>query len=114
VAKALGLTAAQRDELKNLADDTRRKLAELNSTNGRLPASDARRQTWKASQDEIIAERKAGALAILADEQKSKFDKLQGEKFDTSTVTRNRKSFSRRGRVDGPGLESPPSQSPIP
>jgi Spy/CpxP family protein refolding chaperone len=114
VAKSLGLTATQRDELKNLADETRRKLAELNSTNGRLPANDARRVAWKARQDEVIAERKMGALAILTDEQKSKFDELHGEKFDTSTVVRNRKSFSRRGRIDGPVLESPPAQSPIP
>lgn len=114
VAKALGLTAAQRDELKNLADETRRKLAELNATNGRLPANDARRQAWKAKQDEIIAERKTSSLALLTDEQKSNFDKLQGEKFDTSTVVRNRKSFSRRGRIDGPPLETPPVQSPIP
>jgi Spy/CpxP family protein refolding chaperone len=114
IAKALGLTAAQREELKNLADETRRKLAELNSTNGQLPANDARRQAWKAKQDEIIAERKASSLALLTDEQKSKFDKLQGEKFDTSTVQRNRKSFSRRGRIDGRAVESPPAQSPIP
>lgn len=114
VAQSLGLTAAQRDELKNLADETRRKLAELNSTNGGLPSNDARRQAWKARQSEIIADRKASSLALLSDEQKSKFEKLQGEKFDISTVERNRKSFSRRGRIDGPAVESPPVQAPIP
>lgn len=114
VAKALGLTAAHRDELKNLANETRRKLAELNATNGRLPANDARRQAWKAKQDEIIAERKASSLALRTDEQKSKFNTLQGEKFDTSTVQRNRKSFSRRGRIDGPPLEISRVQSPVP
>lgn len=107
VAKSLELTAAQRDELKHLADDARRRLQELNSTNSELPASDSRRQAWKAKQDEIIAARKAGALALLTDEQRIKFDQLQGVKFDTSTVRRNRKSFSRRGRIEGRGIETP-------
>ena len=42
------------------------------------------------------------SLAVLTDEQKQQFEKLQGKKFDTSTIQMGR-GFGRGGRGPGGG-----------
>jgi len=109
VADKLGLTQTQRAQLNNNDDDARRRLAELNAQMGSMSPNDAQQQAWKAKQTEIAAARNASALAILTGDQLKKFDTLQGEKFDTSTVKRNQRKFTRRGQVDAPPPASPTS-----
>jgi Spy/CpxP family protein refolding chaperone len=107
VAEKLALTSEQKTNLKKLAGEARRKQDDLNSTNNGQPVEASKRQAYKKKLDQITAERKKQAFAVLTDDQQATFKKLQGEKFDTSTIQPNRKSFSRRGQIGGqPVLQS--------
>jgi len=101
VAGKLDLTAEQQAKLKYLADEARAKQTKLNdaynSPSGQK--STRGREDYKRELSRVAADRKTESLALLTDEQRAKFQKLQGEKFDTSTIQPNRKSFSNRGRI---------------
>jgi len=115
VAEKLSLTAEQKSKLKTLADEARRKLTELNTAHNGQPPVDAKRararEDYKQKLDQVTGERTNQAIALLTDEQRSKFQNLQGEKFDTSTIQPNRRSFSRRGRIEAP-VKVPPLGQP--
>ena len=111
VAGKLDLTAEQQAKLKYLADEARAKQTKLNDTYNSPTAAGQKssrgREDYKKQLSQITAERKNESLALLTDEQRAKFQKLQGEKFDTSTIQPNRKSFSRRGQI-GTSTKAPP------
>ena len=112
VAEKIGLTADQKEKLKNLGDETHRKLAELNSTlNGQPPTGEKRKERQQKFK-EIASDRKDKAIALLTDDQKAKFKQLQGEKFDTSTIQPARGSFRSSGQINGRNLLPPPGQQP--
>jgi Spy/CpxP family protein refolding chaperone len=102
VAEKLGLTAEQKTQLKTVAAEARRKQDDLNATNNGRPVEASKRPAYKQKLTQIASERTKQALAVLTDEQQAKFKILQGEKFDTSTIQPNRKSFSSHGRIGGP------------
>jgi Spy/CpxP family protein refolding chaperone len=110
VVKKLELTADQKAKLKNVGDEARQKLAELNSANNNQPPDDQRRPAYMQRLSEITAERKNQSIALLTDEQRAKFEKLQGKKFDTSTIQPNRRKFTSRGRIDAPFPQPPSAQ----
>ena len=111
VAGKLDLNAEQQAKLKYLADESRAKQTKLNDTyNSSPPAgqkSSRGREDYKRELNQVAAERKNESFALLTDEQRAKFQKLQGEKFDTSTIQPNRKNFSRRGQI-GASTKGPP------
>ena len=108
VAKTIGLTADQKVQLKNLADETGRRLTELFPTSQAQLRDKQAQQERKKKQDAIKSERKDKAIALLTDEQKAKFEKMQGEKFDLSSIHVTNESFSDRGKVEAPGRPSAP------
>jgi Spy/CpxP family protein refolding chaperone len=102
VAAKLKLTAGQKDKLQALGDESRQELADLFPANSAGPPDAAKMREIRPKQAEIKAEQKLNALAVLTDEQKSAFEKLQGEKFDTSTIQPLRRSYINRGRIQTP------------
>jgi Spy/CpxP family protein refolding chaperone len=106
VAEKLELTAEQKEKLANLADEARHKQTELNAANNGQSLDDVKRtrarEDYKQKLNEVTAERKNQAIALLTDEQQAAFKKLQGKKFDTSSIQPNRRSFTRRGRIEAP------------
>jgi Spy/CpxP family protein refolding chaperone len=104
VSSKLDLSAEQQAKLKNLADDARAKQTKLNDTHNSLSGQKATngRDDYKRELTQIRTDRKSQSLALLTDEQRAKFQKLQGEKFDTSTIKPDRKNFSRRGQIGAP------------
>ena len=113
VAEKLALTAEQKAKLKNVAGEARRKQDDLNAANNGRAVEASKRQAYKQKLDEITAERKKQAFAVLTNEQQAKFKTLEGEKFDTSTIQPNRKSFSSHGRIGGPPQAPRPNESTI-
>ena len=113
VAERLALTADQKAKLKTFAGEARRKQDDLNAPNNGRPVEASKRQAYKQKLDQITAERKKQAFAVLTDDQQAKFKTLQGEKFDTSTIQPNRKSFSSHGRIGGPAQTPKPNESTI-
>jgi Spy/CpxP family protein refolding chaperone len=113
VAKMLKLTAEQKTELKKLSEETSDKLANLYSPTNGQPAGNLTPQQLTEKRDEIRSERANRALAILTDEQKAAFEKLQGEKFDTSTIKPRNRNFTSRGRI-GPPPGFVPQRAPRP
>ncbi len=110
VAKQIGLTAEQKEQLKNIGDEVRRKSADLTPTNnGRLLTGEKRKELQQKFK-EVSTERKEKALALLTDDQKTKFKQLQGDKFNTSTIQPARASFKNSGRINGPNLAPPPGE----
>ena len=103
VAEKIGLTADQKIQLKNLADDTGRRLTELFPTSQAQLRDEQARQERKKKQDAIKSERKDKAIALLTDVQKAKFEKLQGEKFDLSSIHVTNERFSGQGKIEAPG-----------
>ena len=108
VAEKIGLTADQKVKLKNLADETGRRLTELFPTSQAQLRDEQARQERKKKQDAIKSERKDKAIALLTDEQKAIFEKLQGEKFDISSIHVTNESFSGSGKIEAPGRPSAP------
>jgi Spy/CpxP family protein refolding chaperone len=106
VAEKLQLNAEQKATLKNLADEARGKKTELNDAYNSPPLggqkTTGKREDYKRELNQVTAERKNQSLAVLTDEQRAKFEKLQGEKFDTSTIRPMSRNFSRRGRMEAP------------
>ena len=108
VAEKIGLTPDQKAKLKELADDTSRRLTEL------FPTSQAQLRDAQAQQDRqkkqaaIKSERNDKAMALLTDEQKSQFQKLQGEKFDLSSIHVTNERFGERGKVEAPARPNVP------
>jgi Spy/CpxP family protein refolding chaperone len=102
VAEKIGLTDGQKIQLKNLADETGRRLVELFPTNQTQLRDPKARQERRKKQDEIKAERNDKALAILTEEQKSKFEKLKGEKFDIGSIRVTNESFRGSGKTEAP------------
>jgi nitric oxide reductase activation protein len=94
-----------------MAGEARRKQDDLNATNNGQPIDASKRQAYKQKLTQITSERTKQALAVLTDEQQTKFKTLQGEKFDTSTIQSNRKSFSSHGRIGGPAQAPRPNES---
>jgi Spy/CpxP family protein refolding chaperone len=113
VAEKLGLTAEQKTKLKTLAGEARRKQDDLNATTNGKPVEASKRPAYKQKLDQITAERKKQAFAVLTDDQQAKFKKLQGKNFDTSTIQPSRKSFSSHGRIGGPAQSPKPNESTI-
>jgi Spy/CpxP family protein refolding chaperone len=113
VADKLALTAEQKTQLKIVADEARRKQDELNAKNNGKPVDASRRLAYKQELDQITTARKKQAFAVLTDDQQASFKKLQGEKFDTSTIQSNRKSFSSHGRLGGAAQPPKPGESTI-
>lgn len=103
VVKELGLSAQQKQQLKNLSDESHRKLDELVQAINIRQLSNQQRADLRKKQDEIIAERKEKSLALLTDGQKSKFEELQGEKFDTSSIKPASGSVQNNGKTGAPG-----------
>jgi hypothetical protein len=103
VADKIGLTADQKIQLKNLADDTGRRLTELFPTSQAQLRDEQTRQERKKKQDAIKSERKDKVISLLTNEQKAKFEKLQGEKFDLSSIHVTNESFSGQGKIEAPG-----------
>ncbi len=103
VAEKIGLTADQKEKLKVLGDESRRRLAELSATYNGPQLDDQKRQERKKKLEEIRSQRKDKSVALLTEEQKAKFEQLQGDKFDTSTIHPTYESFGSRGRIDAPG-----------
>jgi Spy/CpxP family protein refolding chaperone len=95
VQEKLALTDDQKEKLKQLAADIQQKMADLRATFNGPPADDTERQDRQKKRDEITAGQKDKAMAILTEDQKVKFEKLQGKKFDITTI-----QFNMRG---GPG-----------
>jgi Spy/CpxP family protein refolding chaperone len=118
VAGHLNLSAEQKAKLKILADEARAKQAKLNDTyNSPPPAgqkSSPGREGYKRDLAQVKAHRTTESLALLTDEQRAKFQKLHGEKFDTSTIQPNRKSFSNRGHIGAPAKAPPVRQATSP
>jgi Spy/CpxP family protein refolding chaperone len=104
VAKKLDLTADQKTKLKKVAEESRRKLSELNAPNNGRPVAAENRQNFMKKLSEITAERKNQSMAVLTADQKAKFEKLKGKTFDITTIQRNSRNFSRRGRIEAPAL----------
>ena len=102
VATKLELTDEQKNQLKSVADESRRRLTALFPANEEQLRDAQKRQERQQQQTEIANERKSKALAILTEEQKVKFEKMQGEKFDVSTIKPVNRSFTRRGRIEAP------------
>lgn len=108
VAKAMELTAEQQEQLAELGEESRRRLADLYSTSNGRPPGKAGQQERQQKQNEIHAERNRQAIAVLTSDQKERFEKLQGEPFDTSTIQPRRRSFTNRGRIEAPGAGQRP------
>jgi hypothetical protein len=68
VAEKIGLTADQKLKLKNMADDTGRRLTALFPTSPAQLRDEQARQECKNKQDAIRAKRKEKAIALLTDE----------------------------------------------
>ncbi|MBS0266819.1 MAG: Spy/CpxP family protein refolding chaperone, partial [Planctomycetes bacterium] len=80
VAKKLGLTDDQKSALKTIGDESNKKRGEI--AQGMRGASEEAR---KKITDDLAALRKsteAECMAVLTDDQKSKFDALRGPKFE--------------------------------
>jgi len=103
VAKALGLTADQKQQLKNLSDESHRKIDELTATIRIDQLSKQQRADLRKKQDDIVAQRKEKSLSLLTDEQKARFEKLQGEKFDISSVKSSGRIVQNSGKTAAPG-----------
>ena len=103
VSKELGLSAEQKQQLKNLSGESHRKLNDLVATIRGNQLDNQQRADLRKKQAEIVAERKEKSLALLTDEQKGKFEKLKGEKFDTSSIKSSRKSVGVSGKSGDPG-----------
>jgi hypothetical protein len=102
VAKALGLSAEQRQQLKSVSDESHQKLDRLVATVRISQLNTQQRADLRKKQEAIAVERKEKSLALLTDEQKSKFEKLKGEKFDTSSIKSGGKSVGDSGKRNAP------------
>ena len=103
VAKALGLSTEQKQQLKNLSEESHRKLDGLTATIRIDQLSKQQRADLRKKQDDIVAQRKEKSLSLLTDEQQTKFEKLQGEKFDISSVKPPRRIVKNSGKAGAPG-----------
>jgi Spy/CpxP family protein refolding chaperone len=102
VAGAIGLTADQRKQLRELGEASRRQLTELYMANDSERKVGQNQEERKRKQQEITAERTSKALAVLTDAQKEKFAALQGKPFDLSTIQPRQRKFTNRGRIEAP------------
>src|SRR5262249_31443125 len=97
VAEKLSLTDDQKKKLQETADKAQQKRMDLFQSYGGPPADDQERQERQQKQQKIADEQNEQSLAVLTADQKDKFAKLKGKKFDTSTIKCG------RGRGRGPG-----------
>jgi hypothetical protein len=95
VARAIELTTDQRKLLRELGEESRRRLTELNM-------AQSGQEERKQKHQEIIAERASKALAVLTDAHKEKFAAIQGKPFDLSTIQPRHRKFTSRGRIEAP------------
>jgi hypothetical protein len=102
VAKKLGLSAEQRKDLAKLGEESRQKLADLYAGYNGQPLAKEKRQATQLKQKAIHAERENESIAVLSEEQRAKFEKLQGEPFDLSTVKPLSRKYTSRGRIEAP------------
>ena len=112
VAQRLKLTPEQRAKLKQLGDQSRRQMTHLHETN-RSRSGSAAQKEYKQKVDAATAERKEQFTAVLTDDQRMKFEQLQGSKFDTSQIQSNRKSFTSRGHIEAPVKPAPQKPASI-
>jgi Spy/CpxP family protein refolding chaperone len=110
VAKELKLTADQKKELGELGEDSRNRLAGLYSPTNGQPVGELTQQQLNEKRNEIRSERNDKSLALLTDEQIAAFTKLQGEKFDTSTIKPRERKFTNQGRTSPPPGLVPPQR----
>src|SRR5262249_1765538 len=114
IAEKLELTAEQKAKLSSLAEESHRKMNELNDKYNSLTSGNSKRAELKREANQVTDNRKQQAMAVLTGEQRTKFEKLQGEKFDISTIQTVRKSFNRRGRIEARPSVPPVRQSTSP
>jgi len=98
VAKELALTDDQKSALKTITEETDKKRGELFQGLGR-GASDEDRTKAREQFATLQKETDAECLAVLTDDQKSKFTAMKGEKFelDMSAFAGGRGGRGRRG-----------------
>lgn len=101
VAKTLALSDDQKSQLRMVATEARHLQDELNAGNNGRPVEASKRAAYKEKLNRIMDERKKQSLGILTEDQRAKFNRLQGAKFDTSTIQSNRKSFTSRVQIGG-------------
>jgi hypothetical protein len=108
VAKKLELSAEQKGELQRLSEASSHKLAGLYSPTNGQPVGDLTPQQLSEKRNSIRSERADKALAILSEEQKAVFERLQGAAFDTSTIKPRSRKFTSRGGIGPPPGFVPP------
>jgi hypothetical protein len=104
VTEKVGLSTEQKAKLKSISAEARRKLSAFNAANNNRPVDQSKAQEYRKKVAEITAERSSQSLAVLTDAQRAQFEQLQGGKFDISTIKPNARKFTRRGRIEPPGL----------
>jgi hypothetical protein len=107
VAEKIGLSADQKAKLKDLADDASRRVTDLMPTSPAQLRDAQARQERQKKLDAIKSERKDKALAILTDEQKSKFENLNGAAFDLKSIKVTNEKFSNRAIIPAPANPNP-------
>ncbi|MBI3865378.1 MAG: hypothetical protein HY290_26180 [Planctomycetia bacterium] len=99
VAKELNLTDDQKGALKTIGDESGRKIGEIAQSGGR----GANEETRKKIAEDMAAVRKstdAECMAVLTDDQKAKFEKLRGPKFELDMTALAAGRGGRRGRTN--------------
>jgi Spy/CpxP family protein refolding chaperone len=103
VAKELGLTDDQKAKIKTIGEEAMKAMRDMFAGGGRPSAEDREKRT-KARQ-----ENEKKVMDVLTAEQKEKFEKMKGEKFDTSVLRMGPggPGGGRRGNRNGGG-DTPP------
>jgi hypothetical protein len=96
VTKELNLTDDQKGAVKTISDEAGKKRQELFS--GFRGASEEDRRKIMEQSDTLTKETESECMAVLTDDQKAKFDKLRGPKFE---MPRFGGGGGRRGRPGG-------------
>jgi Spy/CpxP family protein refolding chaperone len=101
VAEKLGLTEDQKKKLSDVAEKIQAKRMDLFQSFGGPPADDQERQDRQKKTQALTDEQNEQSLTVLTADQKDKFEKLKGKKFDTTLIQQGRGFGGGRGR--GPG-----------
>jgi Spy/CpxP family protein refolding chaperone len=76
VAKSLGLTEDQVAALKTIGEESDKRMGEIRQSGG------DDREARQKKMEELRADTEAESLAVLSDEQKTKFTEMKGAKFE--------------------------------
>jgi hypothetical protein len=111
VAKKLGLTVEQKEKLRSLGEQARSKSADLMSVyNNGQPVDREKQKEIQQKLKEVKSDRAERSLALLTEDQKTRFEQLQGAKFDISTIQPKRESYRDSGRINAPPKMPVPQQ----